>query len=160
MKICKKCGAHYADDKIFCLDCNEKLGDNLSASEEQRMRANLNQKIEEMYNKRDPLYVSKFDKVIGLLSLMGSTIALVFVLIRISIRQNIDFLLYAIIFLLLSSAEALIPRLTWELEKLRLGFYINGADDAEPSDFYLKGRKIAIVSTAVLGIAALAISLF
>ncbi len=162
MKICKKCGAYCSDEKMFCVDCNEKLGDKLSASEEQKLRADLNLHMEEMYNKRDPLYVSKFDKVMGLLSLAGAAIALAFVLIRMFTgqRQNMDLLLYAILFFLLSSVEALIPRLTWELEKLRLSFSINGAADAEPGDFYLMGRKIAIICTAAVGIASLAISLF
>lgn len=160
MKICKKCGAHYSDDKIFCIDCNEKLSDKLSASEEQEMRENLNRQIEEMHNKRDPLYVSKFDKVIGWISLVGAATALAFVLIRMFTGQKIDFLLYSILFFLLSSVEALVPQISWELEKLRLSFTINGADYAEPSDYYLIGRKIAIISMAVIGIAALIISLF
>lgn len=160
MKICKKCGAHYPDDKIFCLDCNERLGDKLSASEEQKVRANLNKQMEQMYNKTDPLYVSKFDKTIGALAIVGAVVALVFLIIRHFTEQIIGFLPFAILFFILSALDALIPRLTWGLEKIRLSFFINGADDAEPGTLYLMGRKISFVSMLILGLAALLKSLF
>ena len=160
MKICEKCGAQYSDDKVFCIDCDEKLGDALSASEEQNVRANLNQQIEEMYNKIDPLYVSPLDKIIGWGSLVGVAITLVAVVIRNFTGQPMEFLLYALILFLLSGIEALVPRFTWELEKIRLSFTISGAGEAEPSDYYIISRKITIISTAVLGIVALVVSLF
>ena len=65
MKICTKCGAYNSDDRKFCVDCSEKLGNVLSASEERQMRDNLNKRMDEMYNRNEPLYVSKFDKAIG-----------------------------------------------------------------------------------------------
>ena len=161
MKICSSCGAHCSDDRMFCIDCNEKLGDKLSVSAEEEIHSDLKQKIERMYNKKDPLYVSKFDKVMGVLSLAGAATSLIFIIIRLFAGQNIGLLLlYATLFFLLSSVEALIPRITWELEKFRLSFSINGADDVEPGDFYLIGRKIAIISMAVLGVAALVMSIF
>ena len=158
MKICKKCGAQYDDDKTFCIDCNEKLGDKLSKSEEQKMHTNLNHQIEDMCNKRDPLYVSKFDKALGAAALVGAVFSAVLAAINLITRQNNGYIWLAVVFFLLSAVVSLIPRIMWELEKLRLGFYINGADDAEPSDYYLKCRKIGSISAAVFGIAALIIN--
>lgn len=156
MKICEKCGARYSDDKTFCVDCNEKLGDKLSAAEEQKIQTNLNHKIEEMYNKRDPLYVSKFDKIIGLVSLVGTAITLLLILIRVFTQQNIALLVCAIIFFLISSLEALLPQVMWELEKMRFSLFVNG--DTEPSDFYLKFRKITVICSIISATTALVMS--
>ncbi len=30
MKLCEKCGAHNSDERMFCVDCSEKLGKPLS----------------------------------------------------------------------------------------------------------------------------------
>ena len=122
------------------------------------MHATLNRQIEDMCNKRDPLYVSKFDKIIGLASLVLAAFSAVLAVINLITRQNNGYIWLAVVFFLLSSVEALIPRILWELEKLRLGFYINGADDAEPSDYYLKCRKLGIICAAVFGVAALVIN--
>lgn len=62
MKICCKCGAHNSDERFFCIDCNEKLGSSLSKAEEAKINEDINESLENMYNKRDPLHVSKFDK--------------------------------------------------------------------------------------------------
>lgn len=158
MKICDKCGAHCSDDKFFCVECNEKLGDKLSKAQEQKVSADISRKIEKMQNKRDALYVSKFDKIIGSLSLFLASLSLVFALVGFFIDRDSVLLLCATAFFLISGVEALFPRIPWEIEKLRLSLSINGADDAEPGDFYLIARKIAIVTGAVFGAAAIVLN--
>ena len=151
MKICDKCGAYNSDERIFCVDCSEKLGDKLSAREEAQARDDLNEKLEEMYNKKDPLYVSKADKVMGIVSLLGALCSVVLVVIGVITGQSLDLLPYGIIFFILASIEAFVPEVTWEFEKLRLSFYVHGADDVEPSEAYFTGRKIAILFALFIG---------
>lgn len=151
MKICEKCGAFNSDDKMFCVDCNEKLSEKLSAVAEQKVRAELNEQIEEMYNKNDPLYVSLFDKVMGVIAVIGVVASLVFMLLISFTNQDFLLLLYALIFFAFSVVDALVPKIAWELEKLRLSFRIMGTDGLEPSVFYIIGRKIGIVAGIVLG---------
>lgn len=158
MKICEKCGAYNSDDKIFCVDCNEKLGEKLSDSQERKIREEVSSQINEMYNKKDPLYVSGFDKIIGSVSVVGLVATLVLMLLSGFTHQDIKILLCAGIFLLVAVIEALVPWVSWTLEKVRLSFTVSGADDLEPSDFYLKGRKIGIVCAAVFGIIMLGAS--
>ena len=155
MKICEKCGAHNSDERSFCVDCNEKLGDKLSELQEKRLKNDLSEKIEGLYNKKDPLYVSRSDKIIGVLSLLGVLCSLVLMIIGKITERDFQIMWVGIVFFLLTSIEALMPRVTWELEKMRLSFTINGADDAEPSDFYIYCRKAAIIISAAVGIVIL-----
>ncbi len=158
MKICEKCGAHNSDDKMFCVDCNEKLGNKLSASQERKIREEVSGQIDAMYNKKDPLYVSSFDKIIGAISAVGLMTTLVLMLLSGLTHQDIKILLCAGIFLLVAVIEALVPQVSWTLEKVRLSFTVLAADDLEPSDFYLKGRKIGIVCAVAFGIIMLVAS--
>ena len=71
VKICNKCGAYNSDDKMFCIDCNEKLGDKISAEQENKIHNATDIAIEKLHNSKDPLYISKFDKFLGFSSLAG-----------------------------------------------------------------------------------------
>ena len=117
MKICDKCGAHNADNRMFCIDCDETLGDKLSAAEEEKARASVNGKIEKMCNERDPLYVSKFDKIMGSVSAVGAVLSLLLALASIFTQMDGKFLLCAVLFFLISTLEALVPQVTWAIEK-------------------------------------------
>ena len=66
MKVCSKCGATQSDDRLFCVDCGETLGKSLSESEEKAVRQQTEQKIDGMYNKTYPLFVSKPDNFLVL----------------------------------------------------------------------------------------------
>ncbi|MBR5472918.1 MAG: hypothetical protein IKU82_02910, partial [Clostridia bacterium] len=77
MKLCKKCGAHNADDRIFCVDCGEPLGAKLTPEQENKQNEALSQQLEKMYNRRNPLYVSCFDKIVGSIAIAGAIGALI-----------------------------------------------------------------------------------
>lgn len=158
MKICAKCGAYNSDGRIFCIDCNEKLGDKLSSFEEQEARDDVNEKIEKMYNRKDPLYVSNFDKAMGAVSLIGVLCSLILVVIGKITQRSFDFLWVGIIFFLLACIEAFVPKVTWAIEKIRLSFFISDADNAEPSGFYIACRKVTIAISVLVGIVILAVS--
>ncbi len=160
MKICTKCGAHYSDNKMFCIDCNEKLSDKLSKSEEDNIYSNLNKRIDKLYKNSYPIRITEFDRAIGFLSLIGVVISIVFIVINLCTNRSINTYLYSLIFLLLSGVEALLPKLMWKIWRFRLFFIIKGADDAEPSEFYLAIRKIVIVFAAFIGITTLILTIF
>ncbi len=64
------------------------------------------------------------------------------------------------IFVFLSAGlVALFPKALWALEKIRLSFIINGAEDAEPSGYSAKGRKISVIFLIVLGASTLVAAL-
>lgn len=159
MKLCAKCGAYNADERMFCVDCSEKLGDPLSDSAEQQLRAHVSGHIDRLYNRKDPLYVSVFDKVMGIAALAGAVCSLVIMVIGWCNRLPFEYLWVSLLFFLLTGVEALVPRLTWELEKFRLTFLLRDADDVQPSSFYLITRKITIVLTLVIGLLTLLDSL-
>lgn len=158
MKICAECGAHNSDERMFCIDCDEKLDGKLSDADEEKMRETVNENIEKLYNKRDPLYVSLFDKIMGIASLAGAAVTLVLMIVDTVTRLNFEQLWVGALFLVMASIEALVPRVTWSLEQLRLSFSISNAEEAEPSDFYLFFRKAGIVVSAAVGMAILVIN--
>ncbi len=152
VKICEKCGAYNSDSRMFCVDCGDVLGDKVSDLHEQQIRNDIDAKMDAMYNKRDPIYVSGMDKVFGIASLVGATVSFVLLVIRVIVRQSAYGLFLSIILFLLSAVEALVPRVAWEIEKRRLSFYVRGADDLEPGDAYFIGRKCMIVFLTALGV--------
>ena len=159
MKVCNKCGAYNSDERCLCVDCNELLGKKLSKLEEQQMRESIDEKMEKIYNSKDPLYVSGFDKAMGIISLAGLFMCLIFIVIDMLTSRSFDILYIGVIFFLLASVEAFVPKIMWGIEKIRLSFFISDADNAQPSGFYKICRKAAIVISAAVGIAALTINL-
>ncbi len=154
MKVCDKCGSYNSDDRMFCVDCDEKLDDNLIDGEE------VQSKIDELYNKKDPLNVSVFDKVLGCISLMGVLTTIIVFISNAITQTSCEYLGWALITFALSSFEAFCPRISWEFEKISLSFHVNGSSDLEPSDFYFIKRKLAISILLLLGIFMLVINLF
>ncbi len=158
MKVCGKCGALNSDNRFFCVDCHEKLGDAVSERERNDIEQDIDTALENLYNDNDPLYVSRFDKVMGFLSLVGAAASLALLVVGFVTKRDFGFLWVAIACLVLAAVEALVPRFTWSLEQLRLSRIINGAEDAEPSAFYKTSRKICILIGAGVGIAVLLIT--
>lgn len=158
MKICDKCGAYNSDERIFCIDCNEKLNDSLSSLDERKIQEDLNEKIENMYNKQDPLYVSRFDKIIGYISLAGVLLSLILIIIFKITERTFDYVWIGLIFLFSAIITAFFSKVLWAIEKIRLSFLINDSDNAEPSSFYRTGRKAALLISATVGIVILFIN--
>lgn len=77
MKICRKCGARQRDSRLYCVDCGTRLGRRLTAEEEAQEQENLDQTMEKLYNRRDPLFVSLLDRICGWIDLAGFVVLLV-----------------------------------------------------------------------------------
>lgn len=151
MKVCKKCGALNSDNRFFCVDCHEKLGDAVSEREQDDIEQSIDTALENLYNDNDPLYVSRFDKVMGGLSLVGAVASLALLVVGFVTKRDFVFLWVAVFFFALTAVEALVPKFMWSLEQLRLSFRISNSEDAEPSMFYKTSRKICIVIGAGVG---------
>ena len=159
MKLCEKCHAQNADTRVFCVDCGATLGEKLSDAQEAIYQQELNENIEKMYNRTDPLYVSLFDKVVGVLSLLGCVASVVLPFFKPYTMSGDHPYLWAFLFFACAAADAFFPQLAWGLEKLRLGIWANGADDLQPSNFYLVGRRIGNTVVIVLGITVLGLTM-
>ncbi len=155
MKICEKCGAVNSDNRLFCLDCNEKLGDSVSKYEQERIEQSIDTRLENLYNDNDPLYVSLFDKVMGCISLVGILVSAVLIAVGFFTKREFGFLWFVVLLFALTAVEAFVPKLTWSIERLRLSFLISNSEDAEPSSFYKICRKASILITAGIGIVLL-----
>lgn len=160
MKICPACGAHNSDDRFFCIDCNEKLENKLSETDEQKIRDSVNDKIEDMYNAKDPLYVSKANKIMGIISVIGAICCLILTLIGIFVHHRLSYANIGLIFFLITSIEALFPEVFWTLTQMKLRFWINDPYSAEPSDFYRLSRNTGIIVGIAVGMIMLAMSIF
>ncbi|MBR3969004.1 MAG: hypothetical protein IKJ93_05395, partial [Clostridia bacterium] len=140
-------------DRMFCVDCNEKLNDN----DNENLQQDVQSKIDELYDKK--LSVNVFDKIIGFVSLVG-VVATIIVFISNAITQtSCEALGWSLITFALSSFEAFCPKINWELEKLALSFRVSSSFDLEPSDFYFIRRKLAIIILSLLGMVMLTINL-
>ena len=158
MKICDKCGAYNSDDRMFCVDCDEKLDDSTIKANE-NLNQEVSSKIDKLYNSKDPLCVSCIDKIFGGVSLTGIIATIIVFFLNTATQTSCDGLGWALIAFAVSIFEAFCPGINWELEKLRLSFRINGASDAEPSDFYFIRRKLAIILSLLLGTIMLVINM-
>ena len=160
MKLCEKCRAHNADNRVFCVDCGATLGDELSAAQERALQESLSADIEKMYNRTDPLYVSLFDKIVGALALAGCVASLVCPFLKPAPVSDDNPYLWAFLCFVLAALDAFIPQLAWGLEKFRLVLWADGADDLQPSQLYLVGRRVGNTVALALGILVLALTLF
>ena len=158
MKICDNCGAYNSDKRKLCVDCGETLGDKISEREEQQIRQNIGAKIEKMYNKKDPLYVSTFDKLVGAVSIIGIILCVVFTVKNYSNHKSSEYLLWAIFYFALSGFEAFVPKLSWCIEQIRLSRYVEDADNIRPSVLYFYSRKLFIIVAAVNGIVSVVVN--
>ena len=158
MKICEKCGAVNSDSRTSCVDCGERLGAALTPIEEVKIEQSLDNKLEKLYNNDDPLYVSRFDKIVGGISLVGLAAGIILLIISAVTRRETALLWLGAIFFILSAVEAFIPQFNWAIEKMRLSFIIGNPYDATPSAFYKFSRKAAILIAAVTGIIMISLS--
>ena len=158
MKLCDKCGALNSDERAFCVDCGEKLGDILTESEENKIENDIDSSLERLYNDGDPLYVSRLDKIVGYAALVGFAADIILLFIFAINRRETVGLWIGLILFVLSFAEAFFPKINWAIEKMRLSLVIGNPDDAVPSDFYRLCRKFSILITASIGAVLLILS--
>lgn len=156
MKVCDKCGAFNSDNRQFCIDCCDKLGDPVSDKERERIEFAIDSDINKLYNDKDPLYVTLFDRFCGVLSLVGFVVCIgvwVFALLN---SKGFGFPWYALLFFTLSVLEAFLPSLTWGIEKFRLSFTVDNVEDATPSPLYKWCRKASILLCLGIGLLLMA----
>ena len=159
MKICGKCGAQQSDKRTNCIDCGNALGKPITESELQGVEAEIRDKMDRSYNKSDPLYVSRADKIIGILSILGFIVTIIFMFIYRQNIQNDAELLLTIILFIFCAINSLIPKINWTLEKIRLYFLIHDADNVHPSDLYFIIRKFVIWASFFIAVSLLMISI-
>ncbi|MBQ8753208.1 MAG: hypothetical protein IJZ13_08910 [Clostridia bacterium] len=161
MKLCEKCGAINADDRFFCVDCDTKLGDPLSDTQEAAMERQLDDTLEKQYDKTDALHVSWFDKLMAAFSGVGAVTHIVLLIVHAPKHTLPEGWGYATLLCLLLSAatilDCLCPRLGWELTRHRTSMWANGADELTPNTVYLHGRRTGVIVCLVAGTILLAI---
>ncbi len=150
MKICQNCGAYNSDERMFCVDCNEKLSDTVNPEQQKEASAKIDATIEKLYNKKDPLYVSLYDKIVGVSCIVVSLLLFILGFVLMFKNRGSSLPFWCIIFGAIGALEALIPQISWELEKMSLSLRVNNVDDLTPSSFYLAGRKIGATMCLVV----------
>ncbi|MBR4845923.1 MAG: hypothetical protein IKU98_05840 [Bacteroidaceae bacterium] len=142
------------------MDCGATLGEKLSDAQEAEYQLLLSENIEDMYNRNDPLYVGLFDKIVGAIAILGCVASIMFPFLWPYTLSDDHPYLWAFILCAIAAVDAFFPQLTWGLEKLRLGLWVNGADDLEPSHLYLVGRRVGVIVALAIGIALLLLACF
>lgn len=152
LKICSKCGAYQKDNRYYCIDCNEKLGDRLSQREQESKEKELKEKSEKYYKESDGLSVTTGNKIVGFCSLIGIIVIVILITIYSKYVSSVQEAFLALVFFISCTLEALFPKIIWSIEKFRLSFTINIEKDTDPSDFYLFMRKIIIYMGFVIAL--------
>lgn len=146
MKLCEKCGACNSDDRFFCVDCNEKLGEKATPALEKQLEHNIDNAIDRLYDEKDPLNVNLLDRITGFWSLAGLAAA-----VFVGFKSGFMYFVYLAVIFVPSLTDSFLPTLAWELHKLRLGFSVANADNATPSDLYRIMRRVANVILCIMG---------
>ncbi len=152
MKQCKKCGAIQKNQNRVCIDCGEQLGTPLSKEEEANLNNKISKKIEKLSNSGDFFYVSRVDKIVGIMLIIGALTALLFKIIGgTGLGEHAAFLILVIIFMSLEAIDILFPHFMWELYKLKFIFAISNVDDMQPSDLQIYLRRIIAYLVSFVG---------
>jgi len=159
MKICSKCGVQQSSDRVFCVDCDNKLGDSISDIEKQKIETETKNKIDKMNEETYQPNVSAFDKIVGFVSLLGLITTIIFMILYKKNVERVPETIYTILFFAISLLFAFFPKAIWAVEKFRLSFTINNYDDAEPSGFYLFMRKALVVCCFIFAIILLIVTI-
>ena len=77
MKKCKYCGTPQSDERHTCVDCGKVLGKPLSEKEAAAVEDALDEKMDAMTDRTDTFYVSRTDKILGIIGVLGFIAALV-----------------------------------------------------------------------------------
>ncbi len=153
MKICPSCGVSQSDRRTECVECGARLDAPLNEQEAERVRAQQEEQLEKLYNRRDPLYVSLFDKILGGLMAAGALAVPITLLVGHNQVKPSIMAFAAFLFFAFGVVLAFFPKIAWEIGKLRMSVYMDGTDDLMPAGG-TKGRKIGLTVLLVFGIGA------
>lgn len=140
----------------------------MSAEEEKKADEELDARIENLYNRGDPLHVGCFDRVCGGIHLAGMAALLTVLALYAgnifpagnTYPETVPLALAGLLFFLAGTVEALFPRVTWALERFCMSFWADGAEDLTSSHFYFVCRRVSMVAFALLGALILASLLY
>jgi hypothetical protein len=149
MKICDNCGAKQSDDRFYCIDCAERLGESIPDNVAKKIERETEDKFNELH---DPLHVSLEYKLVGIFSLIGIIVLIVFMIIYKRNFVKAPESLCSIILFAACAVYALIPKTIWKYDKFRLRIWLDNVDNAQPSDYYRISRKIVIYAFFILAL--------
>lgn len=160
MKICRKCGAAQSDERRMCIDCGETLGPPVDKKTAEEYNKKLGNKVSKLTSSGDFLALKPLDVACGIaMILCGVASGVIFLFPRFASDGRT---LFAMIFVLgiVLGLNALLPKLVWLLEKLRLSATVDNTDDLIPSGWYIISRKLAIYLGAVLVVSMFSFALY
>ena len=160
MKICKKCGAAQSDERRMCVDCGEVLGPPADKKTEEEYSKKFGKDINRLTNSGDFLARKPLDVACGIATIVcGVASGVIFLFPKFASDGRA---LFGMIFVLgiVLGLNALMPKLVWLLEKLRLSATVENTDDLIPSSWYIISRKLAIYLGTVLVVSMFSFALY
>lgn len=159
MKICKECG-NISEDKSVCPECGSLLT-KMSEKEEIAYNNRLGKTAAKLSSRSYGLYSTASDRVLGSLSLFGSTLH-VMCLLWASMAADPGYVgtysVAGIIFLIFAAVGFLAPKLLWKLVSIRIRL-ISDNNDPTPSAVWITGKNIAKYTEFALGMMFLLLAL-
>lgn len=77
MKKCGKCGAVQNDGRTTCIDCGAVLDSPLDKISAENAEAELNGRLDNLYEKTEDFYVSVSDRILGIVSIILAVVMIV-----------------------------------------------------------------------------------
>ncbi len=154
MKLCKQCGAHNSDERMFCVDCGERLAKPLSQQEEEQLRKTAQEKMEKIYRTTDPLQVNLLDKIMGCASAVGLVATFIRMLIATGEPTPFSAFWLCLVLFSWSVVASVVPGVLWAMGRRRRW------DDGHPGVWYNITRRAVVAGSVAVGFALLVLSWF
>lgn len=157
MKKCTQCGAILDNSNTTCIECGAKLGPALSAAEENEIHKNVSETIQKPDNGSEYFSVSKSDKRVALLLLIG---VLGYLLVLYLFKQSIiiefkSFIYIEMIWMAVEAFNIVNPRITWKIYRIRMSSHLSSSEDLQPSEAAIHLRRGVAYFTVFVGYAFL-----
>ena len=161
MKICKKCSAYNSDERYYCVDCGERLGNKITSEDEEAIKVTLDEKLFKIDEDSDGLSITLFYKIAGIGSIVVAvSLVVIYLVFYVPVKVDMDMnILFGVVSSISAIATAFLSKLNWGLTKLKLSMTINNADEATPSWYYGFSRKVGTFIFSIVGLICLLLSI-
>ncbi len=161
MKKCTKCGAINDNLYTSCIDCGAPLGPPLSREELKEAEKEAPIKSKNIVGQSDYFYVTKADKVVAIVLVVGALL-LLFMVPGINQSKMSDYVIILwviMIWMLVEAISLLFPKLAWKLVQLGAPGKGSNGEKLQPNEVTVFLRRGLAYSIVLVGYALLIIIL-
>ena len=153
MKPCNHCGAQNDDTNASCVACGATLGDQTPNPQDLLFQTPISNRREKFDPKKDPLYVSLLDVILGTLAIIGSIVSLAGASVYPLSKYDHDAYGMAALCFMLAALNSFFPQVALGLEVIRLNLFCRKKEHPQPGRFYRFARRAFTLLALMVGMA-------